>query len=67
MVQTLWEVMCDGTIEPPIEDSLNKAHNRNNLQIMDKLWCPKSRLLSEEYRHRSACILNKNDWSCPFG
>ena len=32
------------TVEPLIKDTLNKGQNRNNLQIMGKLWCPKYRL-----------------------
>ncbi len=46
---------------------LYKGHNRNILQIMDKLWCPKcglsyranTFLTSEEWTP----IMDKNDWS----
>ncbi len=45
-------------VEPLIKDTLNGGHNRNNLRIMDKLWCPKYRL-----PYRASTFLTSEEWT----
>ncbi len=41
----------------------DKGHNRNNLRIMDKLWCPNCRHPYRAIIPLNSGHLDKNDWS----